>query len=53
MGWLKDATGDYRMGLQILGATMFLGGFLALTVRVRKSVVPAASSEPSLQPSLR
>jgi ACS family tartrate transporter-like MFS transporter len=36
MGWLKDTTGDYRIGLRILGATMCLGGFLALTVRVRK-----------------
>jgi ACS family tartrate transporter-like MFS transporter len=50
MGWLKDATGDYRIGLRILGATMLLGGFLALTVRVRKESAPAQSSAPDLQP---
>jgi MFS transporter, ACS family, tartrate transporter len=53
MGWLKDATGDYRVGLRILAATMFLGGFLALTVRVRKDAPPSPSSAPDLQPSLR
>jgi len=52
MGWLKDATGDYRIGLRILAVTMFLGGFLALTVRVRKEAHPQ-SSAPDLQPSLR
>src|SRR6185503_13787277 len=36
MGWLKDTTGDYRIGLRILGSVMFLGGLLALTVRVKK-----------------
>jgi ACS family tartrate transporter-like MFS transporter len=52
MGWLKDATGDYRIGLRILGATMFAGGLLALTVRVRKEA-GSASTEADLQPSLR
>ena len=36
MGWLKDTTGDYRIGLRILALVMFLGGALALTIRVRK-----------------
>jgi len=36
MGWLKDATGDYRIGLRILATIMFLGGVLALTIRTRK-----------------
>jgi MFS family permease len=52
MGWLKDATGDYRIGLQILGAAMFLGGSLALFIRIRKEP-QAAKALPDLQPSLR
>jgi ACS family tartrate transporter-like MFS transporter len=52
MGWLKDATGDYRVGLQILGAAMFVGGCLALVVRIRKEPQPAKSIA-ELQPSLR
>jgi len=53
MGWLKDATGDYRIGLRILGATMLMGGFLALTVRTRRQEGATEKSEAELQPSLR
>jgi MFS transporter, ACS family, tartrate transporter len=35
MGWLKDATGDYRIGLRVLALAMALGGALALTIKVR------------------
>jgi ACS family tartrate transporter-like MFS transporter len=35
MGWLKDATGDYRIGLRVLALAMALGGALALTTKVR------------------
>jgi ACS family tartrate transporter-like MFS transporter len=33
MGWLKDQTGDYIVGLRILAGAMFFGGLLALLVR--------------------
>ncbi len=33
MGWLKDQTGDYIVGLRILAGAMFVGGVLALLVR--------------------
>ncbi|HWZ92289.1 MAG TPA: MFS transporter [Polyangiaceae bacterium] len=33
MGWLKDQTGDYIVGLRILAGAMFCGGLLALLVR--------------------
>jgi ACS family tartrate transporter-like MFS transporter len=44
MGWLKDQTGDYVVGLRILAGAMFLGGLLALLVRpsgTRNVAVPA------------
>ncbi len=33
MGWLKDQTGDYVVGLRILAGAMFAGGLLALLVQ--------------------
>lgn len=33
MGWLKDQTGNYTVGLRILAGAMFVGGLLALLVR--------------------
>jgi ACS family tartrate transporter-like MFS transporter len=39
MGWLKDATGDYRIGLRVLSLLMFLGGVLATTIRAKPAVV--------------
>jgi ACS family tartrate transporter-like MFS transporter len=49
MGWLKDLTGDYKTGLRILAAAMTLGGFLVLTVRVKKQtpVSEAPAPEPA------
>jgi MFS transporter, ACS family, tartrate transporter len=44
MGWLKDHTGDYIVGLRILAGAMFVGGLLALFVRPnggRKIQLPA------------
>jgi ACS family tartrate transporter-like MFS transporter len=41
MGWLKDTTGDYRIGLRVLALVMFLGGALALTIRVKKPTIVA------------
>jgi MFS transporter, ACS family, tartrate transporter len=35
MGWLKDTTGDYRIGLRALSAMMFIGGFVVFAVRTR------------------
>ena len=29
MGWMKDQTGDYIVGLRILATAMFVGGLLA------------------------
>jgi ACS family tartrate transporter-like MFS transporter len=49
MGWLKDQTGDYIIGLRILSGAMFCGGLLALLVRPsggRKIAV--GSSKPGL-----
>jgi ACS family tartrate transporter-like MFS transporter len=46
MGWLKDATGDYRIGLRILASIMFLGGTLALTIRVRKPATVTSTDGP-------
>jgi len=48
MGWLKDTTGDYRIGLRILGSLMFVGGLLALTVRVKKQAA-AGSGTPATE----
>jgi ACS family tartrate transporter-like MFS transporter len=50
MGWLKDTTGDYRIGLRVLALIMFLGGALALTIRVKKPTV-AANVERLVAPS--
>jgi ACS family tartrate transporter-like MFS transporter len=33
MGWLKDLSGDYRVGLRVLAAVMFAGGFIVLRVQ--------------------
>src|SRR5580658_1172812 len=38
MGWLKDLSGSYRLGLQILSAVMFLGGVVMANVRVRRKL---------------
>jgi ACS family tartrate transporter-like MFS transporter len=35
MGWFKDTTGDYVIGLRILAGVMFLGAFLALLAKPR------------------
>ena len=35
MGYLKDLTGDYTLGLRLLGGVLFLGGLVALRRRVR------------------
>ncbi len=35
MGFLKDQTGDYIVGLRILAGAMFAGGLLALMVRLK------------------
>ncbi len=37
MGWMKDQTGDYTVGLRILATAMFLGGVLALMVRLNRA----------------
>ncbi len=47
MGWLKDTTGDYRIGLRVLALVMFAGGALALTVRGRKPDGQAQPNEPA------
>jgi ACS family tartrate transporter-like MFS transporter len=33
MGWLRDATGGYRIGLQLLSAMMLFGGLAIMTLR--------------------
>jgi ACS family tartrate transporter-like MFS transporter len=51
MGWLKDQTGDYTVGLRILAGAMFVGGLLALLVRPnggRKLELPAAKAKAGL-----
>ncbi len=40
MGWLKDASGDYRRGLQVLAAGMLAGGVIVLAVRNRRPALP-------------
>jgi ACS family tartrate transporter-like MFS transporter len=40
MGWLKESTGDYRIGLRILALVMCLGGGLAMTIKVRARSSP-------------
>lgn len=37
MGWMKDATGGYVVGLRLLAAAMLIGGLLALVVRLNKA----------------
>jgi len=44
MGWLKDVSGDYRIGLRLLAGIMFAGGFVVLTVRSQRSRVLASSA---------
>ena len=34
MGYLKDATGTFAIGLIVLGVTALAGGFAALAVKV-------------------
>jgi MFS transporter, ACS family, tartrate transporter len=46
MGWLKDATGDYRIGLRALSAMMFIGGFVVFAVRSRATSSPRPLSPP-------
>jgi ACS family tartrate transporter-like MFS transporter len=36
MGWFKDNTGDYILGLRILAVTTFIGGIVALTMRTQR-----------------
>jgi ACS family tartrate transporter-like MFS transporter len=33
MGWLRDATGGYRIGLQLLSAMMLFGGLAIMSLR--------------------
>jgi hypothetical protein len=35
MGFLKDRTGDYTLGLRLLAGLMILGGILVLRLRAR------------------
>ena len=37
MGWMKDVTGHYDVGLRILSGVMFLGGLIVLTMRLRSA----------------
>ncbi len=37
MGWFKDHTGAYTVGLRVLASVAFCGGLLALTIRIRKA----------------
>jgi len=52
MGWLKDQTGDYIVGLRVLAGAMFAGGLLALFVRARSNGSPSAVSQSSPQVGL-
>ncbi len=36
MGWFKDHTGSYTVGLRMLAATAFTGGLLALAIRIKR-----------------
>ena len=46
MGWMKDHTGDYIVGLRILATAMFLGGLLALLVRLKRAPSEVSSVKP-------
>jgi ACS family tartrate transporter-like MFS transporter len=50
MGVFRDLTGDYAIGLRVLAAAFVVGGLLALRVRVRRPVPPAAAVEPITPP---
>ena len=48
MGWLKDTTGDYVIGLRVLAGLMFVSAALALTIKIKReqpAVVQAAAAE--------
>jgi hypothetical protein len=49
MGWFKDQTGNYALGLRTLALVMFLGGLVALSVRTRPALERVA--EPGLETS--
>jgi MFS transporter, ACS family, tartrate transporter len=45
MGWFKDQTGDYTLGLRTLSLLMFAGGLLVLSVRTRPAAASVARAE--------
>ena len=48
MGWLKDTTGSYEIGLRILALAAFLGGLAVMRVKVRGN-----DPTPPLSPDVR
>ena len=43
MGWLKDMTGSYEMGLRILSGLVFLGGAAVTTVKIKSQATPLST----------
>jgi len=43
MGWFKDLTGDYALGLRVLAGAFIAGGILSLCLKIRESDPTKAS----------
>jgi len=43
MGWFKDRTGDYALGLRVLAGAFIAGGILSLCLKIRESDSTARS----------
>ena len=43
MGWFKDHTGDYSMGLRLLAGAFIAGGILSLCLKIRENEEPKSS----------
>jgi len=51
MGWMKDATGDYLVGLRFLAAAAVVSGVLVITARVKPPVPGTSAGERSAKAS--
>jgi ACS family tartrate transporter-like MFS transporter len=46
MGWFKQQTGNYDVGLRVLAGAFIVGGILSISLKIRESEAPGPSRSP-------
>jgi ACS family tartrate transporter-like MFS transporter len=46
MGWFKQQTGNYDVGLRVLAGAFIVGGILSISLKIRESEAPGPSKSP-------